>query len=64
MMIEWTTSDFESLEIVDMNGRLLSEQKITPLSRQITINQVLTSGTYVVGLVGKDKTVSKKIVVY
>lgn len=64
MMIEWTTSNFESLEIMDANGRLLSEQKITPLSRQITINQVLTSGTYVVRLVGKDKTVSKKIVVY
>jgi hypothetical protein len=64
MVIEWTTSDFESLEIVDANGRLLSEQKITPLSHQITINQMLTSGTYVVRLVGKDKIVSKKIVVY
>lgn len=63
IMVEWIAADFESLEIVDMNGQLLGEQKIAPSVRQVTINQVLTSGIYVVKLIGKGQTITKKVVV-
>jgi Glycoside hydrolase family 44/Secretion system C-terminal sorting domain len=60
--IQWTNADFEKLEMIDVNGKVLLEQKIQPLTFQTNITQSLPTGNYIVRLMGKTQTISRKIV--
>jgi hypothetical protein len=60
--ISQTESIFIKYEIYDLNGRLISENKINNTSQKVDLSDY-TEGMYVVKLIGKEKNVFKKIVV-
>ena len=63
ILIEWKNVNFESVELIDLNGKIISEQSILKNSERLEINQTLKIGTYFVRLFGKNNIITKKIII-
>ncbi len=62
MTISQTEKIFTAYEIYDLNGRLISENKIQSILQKVDLSNY-AEGMYVVKLIGKEKVEFKKIVV-
>ena len=60
--ISQTEPSFTKCEIYDINGRLISENKIHSILQKVDLSNY-AEGMYVVKLIGKEKVEFKKIVV-
>jgi len=60
--ISQTDKTYTTCEIYDLNGRLISEIKLQNIKQKIDLSSY-AEGMYVVKLIGKEKTLVKKIVI-
>lgn len=63
VVIEWKNVSFEKYELIDINGKIISEQVIVKNSNTIEINQNLNMGTYFLKLHERDNIITKKITI-
>lgn len=61
--IKLTNVSFETLQIADVQGRIVQKSSLLPGATVYTFHVVLPSGMYFVKLIGKNGSFSKKIIV-
>lgn len=61
--LQYPSNWFENLQIFDITGRLLREEKIGPGTTLKTVNSLLLPGTYIIKLNGKGRVAAKKLVI-
>ncbi len=62
VFVKWETQEFYKMEILDQNGKTVFQQSIQKAARSVEINPGLTAGVHMVKLIGRHKTIVKKII--